>query len=132
MLLQANTFHAGYKHAATYSNVTHKGTPKYDVLQTGAVIEMIKANSPYDVVTYHEGKTRKASRSGQQVHLVRMRDTRLSTELVTHNGLVPEIVWSYPTPRHQVIKSTTLISKSMGPTVQRVTGNVMLATRPGV
>ena len=97
---QFNRYSDGYKQAATYSNTSHKGSDKYSVLQTGAIIEMIKANSPYDVVSYHEGSTRKASRNGQQVHLVKMRDTRIS-EIVDHTALVPEIVFlnSYDTTK---------------------------------
>ncbi len=90
--IQYNTFHNGYKQAATYSNTSHKGSNKYDVLQTGAIIEMIKANSNYDVVSYSEGKVRKTTRQGQQVHLVRMRDTRISP-IVGRDDIAPEIVF---------------------------------------
>ena len=41
-----------YAQAATYSNYNHTGSDRYSLVNTGAVIEMIRENSNFDVWKY--------------------------------------------------------------------------------
>lgn len=79
-----------YTHASTYKNYGHTGSDKYDLVNTGALIELIKNNSDLEVTRYAEAGVRAQGRLGKQNHIVRMRPKGLmnmdAPELVISNS----------------------------------------------
>lgn len=60
-----------FEDKATYKNERHIGSDRYSMVQTGALIELVRGQG-YEVTDYSEASTRKFDRRGLQRHVVRM------------------------------------------------------------
>lgn len=80
-----------YTQASTYQNYDHTGSHRYDMVNTGALVELIKKNTDLEVTKYQEAGVRNDDRIGKQNHIVRMRPKSMlvgidSPELVISNS----------------------------------------------
>lgn len=73
---------------STYNNYEHEGTSKYDVVNTGTIVEYLKSVTNYLPVHYSQAKTIRNT-DGKQVHVIRMRHL---DDITNPKPTMPELV----------------------------------------